>query len=344
MRRRYADRLAKLRTDGDAAREEHRGAEEGTGRAEVIALAAERPRARNLLLSSLHSLLRTRCSGPPLIPPPVDEAPPSYARAGAAGHRGPAARRAISRFATPIRQRRICSSCRKRQLVGHPAKIDFRRRAGAVPGHRQGSRQRRVVHRAGARARHRAARRACTFRARSRSSMLADAMLLLEFRHIDQQLKIAREERLLEQQQANRDLIRSLAHEIKNPLGGIRGAAQLLERELDRPPLIEYTQVIIGEADRLADAGRPAADAASPAEVPPHEHPRDSGARRHGRAGGVSADRDPLRFRHQPARVRRRSRAAYAGDIQRRAQRGAGARGRARHAADPARRRASHAA
>ena len=78
-----------------------------------------------------------------------------------------------------------------------------------------------------------------------------DATLLLEFRHIDQQLKIAREERLLEQQQANRELIRNLAHEIKNPLGGIRGAAQLLERELDRPTLIEYTQVIIGEADRL---------------------------------------------------------------------------------------------
>ena len=77
------------------------------------------------------------------------------------------------------------------------------------------------------------------------------AILLLEFRHIDQQLKIAREERLLEQQQANRDLIRSLAHEIKNPLGGIRGAAQLLEGELDRPQLSEYTQVIIGEADRL---------------------------------------------------------------------------------------------
>jgi two-component system nitrogen regulation sensor histidine kinase GlnL len=77
------------------------------------------------------------------------------------------------------------------------------------------------------------------------------ATLLLEFRHIDQQLRIAREERLLEQQQVNRDLIRGLTHEIKNPLGGIRGAAQLLERELDRPPLIEYTQVIIGEADRL---------------------------------------------------------------------------------------------
>ena len=78
-----------------------------------------------------------------------------------------------------------------------------------------------------------------------------DAALLIELRHIDQQLKIAREERLLEQQQANRDLIRSLAHEIKNPLGGIRGAAQLLEGELDRPQLAEYTQGIIGEADRL---------------------------------------------------------------------------------------------
>lgn len=78
-----------------------------------------------------------------------------------------------------------------------------------------------------------------------------DAALLVELRHIDQQLKIAREERILEQQRANRDLIRGLAHEIRNPLGGIRGAAQLLEGELERPQLSEYTQVIIGEADRL---------------------------------------------------------------------------------------------
>ena len=76
-------------------------------------------------------------------------------------------------------------------------------------------------------------------------------LLLLEFRHIAQQLKIAREERLLDQSQANRELIRNLAHEIKNPLGGIRGAAQLLDRELDRPNLHEYTQVIMKEADRL---------------------------------------------------------------------------------------------
>ena len=78
-----------------------------------------------------------------------------------------------------------------------------------------------------------------------------DAAIVLECRPIDRERRIAREERLLEQQQANRELIRSLAHEIKNPLGGIRGAAQLLESELDRPQLLEYTQVIIAEADRL---------------------------------------------------------------------------------------------
>lgn len=77
------------------------------------------------------------------------------------------------------------------------------------------------------------------------------AVLVLEFRRIDQQLRIAREARRLEQQQMNRELIRNLAHEIRNPLGGIRGAAQLLQAELDRPQLAEYTEVIIAEADRL---------------------------------------------------------------------------------------------
>ena len=81
----------------------------------------------------------------------------------------------------------------------------------------------------------------------------ADARLLLEFRPMDAHLKVAREEQLAHQQQANRELIRNLAHEIKNPLGGIRGSAQLLERELDDPQLREYTQVIIAEADRLQD-------------------------------------------------------------------------------------------
>jgi len=77
------------------------------------------------------------------------------------------------------------------------------------------------------------------------------ARFLIEFRPIDQQLKLAREQRQMDQQQANRELIRNLAHEIRNPLGGLRGSAQLLERELDRPELREYTQVIIKEADRL---------------------------------------------------------------------------------------------
>lgn len=79
------------------------------------------------------------------------------------------------------------------------------------------------------------------------------ARILLEFRPIDQQLRVAREEQLLQQQQANRELIRNLAHEIKNPLGGIRGSAQLLQHELDDPQLREFTDVIIAEADRLQD-------------------------------------------------------------------------------------------
>ena len=87
--------------------------------------------------------------------------------------------------------------------------------------------------------------------ATGRSANVSQGLLLLELRHIEQQLKIAREERLLDQSQANRELIRNLAHEIKNPLGGIRGAAQLLDRELDRPNLHEYTHVIMKEADRL---------------------------------------------------------------------------------------------
>ncbi len=74
---------------------------------------------------------------------------------------------------------------------------------------------------------------------------------LLEMAPLQQQLKIAREERLLDQTQVNRELIRNLAHEIKNPLGALRGAAQLLDRELERPELHEYTQVIMAEADRL---------------------------------------------------------------------------------------------
>jgi two-component system nitrogen regulation sensor histidine kinase GlnL len=79
----------------------------------------------------------------------------------------------------------------------------------------------------------------------------AGLSLLAELRPIEQQLRQAREERVLVEQKANRELIRNLAHEIRNPLGGLRGSAQLLERELDKPELREYTQVIIKESDRL---------------------------------------------------------------------------------------------
>ena len=75
--------------------------------------------------------------------------------------------------------------------------------------------------------------------------------IIIEMVPLEQQARQDREERLVEQAQTNKELIRNLAHEIKNPLGGIRGAAQLLEMEMESPELTEYTQVIIREADRL---------------------------------------------------------------------------------------------
>jgi two-component system nitrogen regulation sensor histidine kinase GlnL len=75
--------------------------------------------------------------------------------------------------------------------------------------------------------------------------------LIVELSPLEHQARQDREERLIDQAQANKELIRNLAHEIKNPLGGIRGAAQLLQMEVESRDLIEYTQVIIHEADRL---------------------------------------------------------------------------------------------
>ncbi len=75
--------------------------------------------------------------------------------------------------------------------------------------------------------------------------------LLMEFQPRDRLLKIHEEESLQAKQETAQILVRGLAHEIKNPLGGVRGAAQLLERELPNPALKEYTSIIIEEADRL---------------------------------------------------------------------------------------------
>ena len=75
--------------------------------------------------------------------------------------------------------------------------------------------------------------------------------IVLELHRVDHQLRISREEQLLTQQEATQTLVRGMAHEIKNPLGGLRGAAQLLDSELDSDELKEYTRIIISEADRL---------------------------------------------------------------------------------------------
>jgi two-component system nitrogen regulation sensor histidine kinase GlnL len=75
--------------------------------------------------------------------------------------------------------------------------------------------------------------------------------IVVELMPIDLQVRLEREERQAGFGEANKELVRNLAHEIKNPLGGIRGAAQLLEMEIEDKGLREYTQVIIHEADRL---------------------------------------------------------------------------------------------
>lgn len=80
-----------------------------------------------------------------------------------------------------------------------------------------------------------------------------DIRLVAELQPVDRLLKISREEGLIHTQEATQALVRGLAHEIKNPLGGVRGAAQLLARELPDEDLAEYTRIIIREADRLRD-------------------------------------------------------------------------------------------
>ena len=105
--------------------------------------------------------------------------------------------------------------------------------------------------------------RGCHLRAKLRESATVDCVaspllkkgkltgVVLELYRTDHQLRIAREEQLLRQQEATQTLVRGMAHEIKNPLGGLRGAAQLLESELKNQDLKEYTNIIISEADRL---------------------------------------------------------------------------------------------
>ena len=75
--------------------------------------------------------------------------------------------------------------------------------------------------------------------------------ILLELTHVDRQLRIARESRLINNQETNQTVLRGIAHEIKNPLSGIRGTAQLLQLEHNSPSIQEYSNIIISETDRL---------------------------------------------------------------------------------------------
>ena len=83
--------------------------------------------------------------------------------------------------------------------------------------------------------------------------MHSASKLVVELQAVDRLLRTSREEGRLNAQETTRAVVRGLAHEIKNPLGGVRGAAQLLARELPDPRLTEYTEIIIREADRLRD-------------------------------------------------------------------------------------------
>lgn len=80
---------------------------------------------------------------------------------------------------------------------------------------------------------------------------LPEGEIVLELNQVDYHLRITRDEINIAQSSAMHKLVKNLAHEVRNPLGGLRGAAQLLEKEFDNPDLKEYTRIIIEEADRL---------------------------------------------------------------------------------------------
>ncbi len=91
----------------------------------------------------------------------------------------------------------------------------------------------------------------CTFVPIEPQEAGAEKNILIEMQQVDEFLRTSNKQLLIRQTRATADLVRGLAHEIKNPLGGLRGAAQLLEKELPDPELKEYTQIITGESDRL---------------------------------------------------------------------------------------------
>ena len=120
--------------------------------------------------------------------------------------------------------------------------------------------------------------------------------VLVEIADTTQPSRMTRDSALLVQQGGSRVMARQLAHEIKNPLGGLRGAAQLLERELPTDELREYTRVIIGEADRLCALVDSLLGPVRPVRREAHQHARDPRPRVPARAreapAGVGIERD----------------------------------------------------
>ena len=153
--------------------------------------------------------------------------------------------------------------------------------------------------------------------------------VLLEIADTTGPSRMTRDAALLVQQGGSRVMARQLAHEIKNPLGGLRGAAQLLERELPSQELREYTRVIIGEADRLCALVDSLLGPARPVRREVRQRARGPRPRVSARARrGARGRRDRARLRPEPAAPRTRPRPAGAGDAEPRAERRAGARQR----------------
>ena len=121
--------------------------------------------------------------------------------------------------------------------------------------------------------------------------------LVLEMSDVTRRMRISRENALLMQHDAGRQMVRQLAHEVKNPLGGLRGAAQLLAKQLDEADLTEYTDVIISEADRLAGLVDTLLGPGGPPQKAPRQHSRAYGVRHPAGDPGIGR-RHPL-----PARL-----------------------------------------
>ena len=146
--------------------------------------------------------------------------------------------------------------------------------------------------------------------------------LLLELTDATQRQRISRDNEILADMDASRLMVKQLAHEVKNPLGGLRGAAQLLDKELNNPALREYTAVIIAEADRLVALVDSMVGGGGPPRKDHAQHPRAVRARGQADPRRSAARRaDRARLRSEPSGCQLRPQPDRAGAAERGAQR-----------------------